>query len=122
MLVRFPRSPLRCFESAHKAKRVSSAFNVQIWKVAIAKPLIARGWEPARACEDRGTIAIRCFCSAALDVPSPCSVDVGEVRATVDNRRQKLPFLLLIIGMCETSAPAFRRIIQAQPNLRGVSE
>ena len=42
VLVRFPRSPLRCFESAHKAKRVSSAFNVQIWKVAIAKPLIVK--------------------------------------------------------------------------------
>jgi len=70
-----------------------------------------RGSPPALRCLKLG---LRCFRSAALVVSSPCSLDVGEVRAAVDNRRQKLLFVLLINGMCETSAPAFRRIIQAQ--------
>ena len=63
-----------------------------------------RGSPPALRCLKLG---LRCFAP-------PRWLDVGEVRAAVDNRRQKLPLVLLIDGMCETSAPTFRRIIQAQ--------
>src|SRR5215472_3174634 len=51
---------------------------------------------------------VRCFAPPRWMHSSPCSLDVGEVRAAVDNRRQKLLFVLLINGMCETSAPTFR--------------